>query len=66
MREITGRTPVLFLDDVMSELDGMRKKKLVECLGGVQTFITCTDKDIAGDFENEGSAVNYINAEILR
>lgn len=66
MQEITGRTPVLFLDDVMSELDIARKGKLVECLEGVQTFITCTDRDVAGDFEKVDPNVRYINAENLR
>lgn len=66
MQKITGRIPVLFLDDVMSELDLTRKGKLIECLEGVQTFITCTDRDVAGDFEKATGKVRYINAETLR
>ncbi len=37
-----GDYPVLILDDVMSELDLPRRKKLVERAVGLQTIITCT------------------------
>jgi DNA replication and repair protein RecF len=37
-----GEYPILILDDVMSELDLPRRKKLVGKLQGVQTIITCT------------------------
>lgn len=40
----TGETPVLLLDDVMSELDMTRRKRLLQEIEGVQTFITCTDE----------------------
>lgn len=44
-----GETPVLMLDDVMSELDPRRREMLVERLDGVQTLVTCTDmSDLAG------------------
>ena len=49
MREDTGEAPVLMLDDVMSELDPERRRQLVKRLSGVQTIITCTDReDLAG------------------
>ena len=41
-KERAGEYPVLILDDVMSELDLPRRKKLVSRLQGVQTIITCT------------------------
>lgn len=37
-----GEPPVLILDDVMSELDLPRRKKLVGRCEGLQTIITCT------------------------
>lgn len=37
-----GESPVLILDDVMSELDLPRRKKLVARTGGLQTILTCT------------------------
>ncbi|NLB90451.1 MAG: DNA replication/repair protein RecF [Clostridiales bacterium] len=40
----SGDAPILLLDDVMSELDPFRRKRLLEKIEGIQTFITCTDK----------------------
>lgn len=39
----TGETPVLLLDDVLSELDEARCRKLIEKTQGVQTLLTCTE-----------------------
>ena len=66
MKEITGRTPILFLDDVMSELDSDRKKKIVECFKDVQTFITCADHDIVEFLNKSDISANFINAEFLK
>lgn len=41
-KEACGEYPVLILDDVMSELDLPRRKKLVARTDGLQTIITCT------------------------
>ena len=37
--------PILILDDVLSELDKKRQKKLVEVVGGIQTIFTTTSID---------------------
>jgi DNA replication and repair protein RecF len=41
-KELCGEYPILILDDVMSELDLPRRKKLVERTDGLQTILTCT------------------------
>ena len=41
-RQECGEYPILILDDVMSELDLPRRKKLVGRTVGLQTIITCT------------------------
>ena len=41
----TEEKPVLLLDDVLSELDSGRQKYLLESIGDIQTFITCTGLD---------------------
>ncbi len=41
----TGQTPVLLLDDVLSELDENRQNYLLSGIGNVQTMITCTGMD---------------------
>ena len=42
MGEETGQSPILLLDDVMSELDENRQQYLVQSIEKHQTFITCT------------------------
>lgn len=42
IKEEKGETPVLLLDDVLSELDKTRQNCLLESINGVQTVITCT------------------------
>lgn len=41
-KSLSGEYPVLILDDVMSELDLPRRKKLLKKTEGVQTILTCT------------------------
>lgn len=41
-KRLSGEYPVLILDDVMSELDLPRRKKLVSRISGLQTILTCT------------------------
>ena len=41
-RTLSGEAPILILDDVMSELDLPRRKKLVERVKGLQCILTCT------------------------
>ena len=50
MKDINGEYPILLLDDVFSELDIDRQKKLLKFVDRTQTFITCTDeKEIDGE-----------------
>lgn len=53
--------PVLLLDDVFSELDSKRQKCLLDALEKVQTFITCTNKNI--DILNFYKDVKFIKIE---
>jgi DNA replication and repair protein RecF len=41
-----GHSPFLLLDDVFSELDGLRRKLLTSYIERYQSFITTTDADI--------------------
>ncbi|MDR0405492.1 MAG: DNA replication/repair protein RecF [Clostridiales bacterium] len=56
LRDGTGETPVLLLDDVMSELDLSRQSYILNHIGGVQVIITCTA-------EPDRAAVFYENAK---
>lgn len=42
-QERLGEYPVLLLDDVLSELDETRQKKLLEFISPIQTLLTCTE-----------------------
>lgn len=58
-KDACGEYPVLILDDVMSELDLPRRKKLVARTEGLQTIITCTHAERV----LYGRAVNKIMIE---
>ena len=45
VRKLVRESPVLLLDDVLSELDGGRQRMLLQSVSDVQTFITCTGMD---------------------
>ena len=47
-QEITGQTPVLLLDDVLSELDPRRQEFVLNRIAGGQVFITCCEEDRLG------------------
>jgi len=57
VKNLTGNTPILLLDDVLSELDSNRQRYLLDFIGEIQTIITCTGLD---DFVNDRLKVNKI------
>lgn len=57
VKKMTGDTPVLLLDDVLSELDSSRQNYLLNSIGDIQTIITCTGLD---DFINNRFKINRI------
>lgn len=62
LHQLTGKAPILLLDDVFSELDGSRRRALAEALQEYQTFLTTTDADVAVD---HFSAYNIIPVNSL-
>lgn len=57
VKQITKYTPVLLLDDVLSELDSNRQNYLLNSIGDVQTIITCTGLD---EFVNNRFEINKV------
>jgi len=57
LKEATGRTPVLMLDDITSELDDQRRQALFELLhnGAGQVFVTTTDPKLFMNSEERKS-----------
>jgi DNA replication and repair protein RecF len=49
LHTLREQKPILLLDDVFSELDGVRRRSLAESLSEYQTFLTTTDADVAVD-----------------
>lgn len=45
-------SPILLLDDVFSELDPLRKQRLIESINGIQSFISMADKRYLDNFAN--------------
>ncbi|MBQ7901977.1 MAG: DNA replication/repair protein RecF, partial [Clostridia bacterium] len=46
IKNMCGKTPVLLLDDILSELDEKRKEFFLNNIKDKQIFITCTQKEI--------------------
>ncbi len=57
VKKVTKDTPVLLLDDVLSELDSNRQKYLLDSIGNIQTIITCTGLD---EFVNDRFEINKV------
>lgn len=57
VKKITRDTPVLLLDDVLSELDSNRQNYLLNSIGDIQTIITCTGLE---EFVNNRFEINRV------
>lgn len=57
IKKITKDTPILLLDDVLSELDSNRQNFLLNGIGDIQTIITCTGLE---EFVNNRVEMNKI------
>ena len=57
VKKITKDTPILLLDDVLSELDSNRQQLLLAGMGEIQTIITCTGLE---EFVNNRFEINRV------
>ena len=57
VKQETGDTPILLLDDVLSELDSSRQRYLLDSIKNIQTLITCTGLD---DFVENQFQINKV------
>ena len=57
VKKVIKDTPVLLLDDVLSELDKHRQNYLLDSIHDIQTIITCTGLD---EFVNHRFSINKI------
>lgn len=67
VKKIIKDTPVLLLDDVLSELDKNRQNYLLDSIHDIQTLITCTGVD---EFVNHRFEVNKVfhvqNGQVIK
>ena len=67
VKKLINDTPILLLDDVLSELDKNRQNYLLDSISDIQTLITCTGLD---DFVNNRFSINNIlrveNGHVLK
>ena len=57
VKQAARDTPVLLLDDVLSELDKHRQNYLLDSINDIQTLITCTGVE---DFVNHRFSINKV------
>ena len=57
VKQLINDTPILLLDDVLSELDKHRQNYLLDSIHDIQTVITCTGLD---EFVNHRFSINKI------
>lgn len=67
VKEVIKDTPILLLDDVLSELDKHRQNYLLDSIHDIQTLITCTGVD---EFVNHRFEVNKVfhvqNGQVIK
>ena len=68
MEETTGESPVLLLDDVMSELDAKRRAQVLSLIDTAnQAFLTTTDwADYSPEFRRRAQSYTVIAGQLTR
>lgn len=63
--EAMGEPPLILLDDVMSELDALRRDYILNSIGESQIFLTCCDRELFSGL-SEGRVYRMNAGEIQR
>ena len=63
-KALSTEYPILVLDDVMSELDLPRRKKLLRCIADLQTILTCTHAERVL-YGTESNKIRIENGKII-
>lgn len=58
-------TPIVLLDDILSELDDTRQKNILSVLKDTQTFITCTNPSFSAHLGQEINKLHISNGSII-
>ncbi len=65
VKEKTGYSPVLLLDDVLSELDRKRQLYIINSIKNIQTVITSTGIDDILQSINENASIFYVKDGVI-
>ena len=60
VKKVINDTPILLLDDVLSELDRKRQKQLLDSIEGMQTILTCTGLEEFVDRQKDENKLFYV------
>ena len=66
IKDQTGDSPIMLLDDVLSELDSGRQRFILENIDGMQVFITCCDPRVIGQPQGKIFSVRGGNISELK
>ena len=68
IRHATGKTPIVLLDDVVSELDDRRRAYLLNLLGrlNAQTFITSTQQEVLAGEVDDCAVLTVDSGSVLK
>ena len=68
IRRATGKTPIVLLDDVVSELDDRRRAYLLSLLGrlNAQTFITSTQQEVLAGEVDDCAVLTIDSGSVLK
>ena len=67
VKEVIKDTPILLLDDVLSELDKHRQNYLLDSIHDIQTLITCTGVDEFVNYRFEVNKVFHVqNGQVIK
>ncbi len=67
MEEVTGESPILLLDEVMSELDRRRREFLLAQVDGVeQALLTTTDPEMFAPAFRQRAALLHVEGGVIR
>lgn len=66
IKETIGESPILILDDVLSELDHIRQNQLIHYISDIQTFITTTEvHSILSENLNNAKIIQVTNGSVI-
>ena len=66
IKKETGHTPILLLDDILSELDEARQKYLIDHIECEQAFITVAGKAPLNNISKKAACIYYIKQGTLK